>query len=114
MKVTKKIVLSEHDMPTQWYNIVADMPTKPLPMLQPARTKQLVLVRAIAVYLVKLYNKELLQWGLMMLNSKIITQKHLLVMQTSVFTNREIQTVAYRTPKRCPTVLKQTGTYMLK
>ena len=39
MKVTKKIVLSEHDMPTQWYNIVADMPTKPLPMLHPA-TKQ--------------------------------------------------------------------------
>ncbi len=26
-------------MPTQWYNIVADMPTKPLPMLHPA-TKQ--------------------------------------------------------------------------
>ncbi len=39
MKVTKKIVLSEQDMPTQWYNIVADMPNKPLPMLNP-KTKQ--------------------------------------------------------------------------
>lgn len=33
MKVTKKIVLEERDMPTQWYNIVADMPQPPQPML---------------------------------------------------------------------------------
>ncbi len=39
MKVTKKIVLEEHDMPTQWYNIVADMATKPLPMLNPQTKK---------------------------------------------------------------------------
>lgn len=39
MKVTKKIVLEEHDMPTQWYNIVADLKNKPLPMLNP-QTKQ--------------------------------------------------------------------------
>lgn len=39
MKVTKKIVLEEHDMPTQWYNIVADMVTKPQPMLNP-QTRQ--------------------------------------------------------------------------
>lgn len=39
MKVTKKIVLEEHDMPTMWYNIVADMPHKPLPMLNP-RTRE--------------------------------------------------------------------------
>ena len=31
MKVTKKIVLSENDMPTQWYNITADLKNKPLP-----------------------------------------------------------------------------------
>lgn len=35
MKVTKKIVLQEQDMPTQWYNIVADMTTKPAPMMNP-------------------------------------------------------------------------------
>jgi len=39
MKVTKKIILSENDMPTQWYNIVADLTNKPLPMLHPG-TKQ--------------------------------------------------------------------------
>jgi tryptophan synthase beta chain len=31
----KKIFLSEADMPRQWYNMVADMPTKPLPPLHP-------------------------------------------------------------------------------
>ncbi|MCF3108375.1 TrpB-like pyridoxal phosphate-dependent enzyme [Niabella sp. CC-SYL272] len=35
----KKILLNEKDMPTQWYNIVADMPNKPLPPLHPG-TKQ--------------------------------------------------------------------------
>lgn len=39
MKVTKKIVLEEHDMPTQWYNIVADMVQRPAPMMNP-ETKQ--------------------------------------------------------------------------
>ena len=28
---TKKFCLTEKQMPTQWYNIVADMPNKPLP-----------------------------------------------------------------------------------
>ncbi|WP_353125502.1 TrpB-like pyridoxal phosphate-dependent enzyme [Parapedobacter pyrenivorans] len=35
----RKIFLNERDLPTQWYNIVADMPNKPLPPLHPA-TKQ--------------------------------------------------------------------------
>lgn len=35
----KKILLSENDIPKAWYNIVADMPNKPLPPLNPA-TKQ--------------------------------------------------------------------------
>ncbi len=39
MKTTKKILLSENDMPTQWYNIVADMKNKPMPPLHPG-TKQ--------------------------------------------------------------------------
>ncbi len=33
---SKKIILSEKEMPTQWYNIVADMHNKPLPPLHPA------------------------------------------------------------------------------
>lgn len=31
----KKFYLEEHQMPKQWYNIVADMPNKPLPPLNP-------------------------------------------------------------------------------
>lgn len=32
---TKKFLLQEKDIPTAWYNIVADMKTKPLPPLNP-------------------------------------------------------------------------------
>jgi len=39
MKTTKKIVLSESEMPNKWYNIIADMVNKPMPMLHPG-TKQ--------------------------------------------------------------------------
>lgn len=41
MKTTKKIMLSESEMPRQWYNIVADMTTKPLPMLHPGTKEPL-------------------------------------------------------------------------
>jgi len=36
---TKRFLLSENEIPTTWYNIVADMKNKPLPMLNP-QTKQ--------------------------------------------------------------------------
>jgi len=39
MNNDKKIYLNEKEMPTQWYNIMADMPNKPLPPLHPG-TKQ--------------------------------------------------------------------------
>ncbi|MBI5009863.1 MAG: TrpB-like pyridoxal phosphate-dependent enzyme [Bacteroidia bacterium] len=39
MEKFRKIILSEKEMPKQWYNIMADMPNKPLPPLHPA-TKQ--------------------------------------------------------------------------
>jgi len=31
----RKILLSEKEIPEQWYNIIADMPNKPLPPLHP-------------------------------------------------------------------------------
>ncbi|MDR1886399.1 MAG: TrpB-like pyridoxal phosphate-dependent enzyme [Prevotellaceae bacterium] len=37
----KKFVLDENDIPKAWYNIVADMPVKPLPPLNPA-TKEIL------------------------------------------------------------------------
>ncbi|HWR74012.1 MAG TPA: TrpB-like pyridoxal phosphate-dependent enzyme [Bacteroidales bacterium] len=39
MEKITKILLSENEMPRQWYNIVADMPNKPLPPLNPATGK---------------------------------------------------------------------------
>ena len=39
---TKKFCLTEKQMPTQWYNIVADMPNKPLPPLHPGTKKPAV------------------------------------------------------------------------
>ncbi len=35
----KKIILSERDIPKQWYNIVADMPNLPPPILHPGTGK---------------------------------------------------------------------------
>src|SRR4030065_956405 len=35
MEKITKILLSEKEMPRQWYNIIADMPNKPMPPLHP-------------------------------------------------------------------------------
>ena len=39
MSKQKKFILQESEIPTQWYNIQADMKNKPLPMLNPATKK---------------------------------------------------------------------------
>ena len=39
MEKFKKITLNEKEIPSQWYNIMADMPNKPMPILHPG-TKQ--------------------------------------------------------------------------
>lgn len=36
MEKIRKIILSENEMPRQWYNIIPDMPNKPMPPLHPA------------------------------------------------------------------------------
>ena len=41
MEKQKRFLLNENEIPTQWYNIVADMKNKPLPMLNPATRKPL-------------------------------------------------------------------------
>ncbi len=48
MNKRKKFLLQEHELPTQWYNLVADMPVKPMPMLNPA-TKQPITVDDLSV-----------------------------------------------------------------
>ena len=39
MTKQKRFILQEKDIPTQWYNIQAEMPNKPLPPIHPG-TKQ--------------------------------------------------------------------------
>ena len=36
MSKQKRFILQENELPTQWYNILADMPNKPLPPIHPA------------------------------------------------------------------------------
>jgi tryptophan synthase beta chain len=43
----KKFILSENDIPENWYNIIADMPNKPLPPLHPG-TKEPIGPEALA------------------------------------------------------------------
>ncbi|MBR6658624.1 MAG: TrpB-like pyridoxal phosphate-dependent enzyme [Paludibacteraceae bacterium] len=43
MERQKRFFLEENAIPKQWYNIVADMKTKPLPMLNPATKKPMTL-----------------------------------------------------------------------
>lgn len=54
--MSKKILLSENEIPKQWYNIVADMVNKPLPPLNPA-TKEVL----SAEDLEPIFAKELIQ-----------------------------------------------------
>lgn len=47
MSKQKKFILQENEIPTQWYNIQADMVNKPLPLLNP-KTKRPVTVEDLA------------------------------------------------------------------
>ena len=58
MKKTKKILLSEKEMPTQWYNIVADMPNKPLPALHPGTKLPLKKEDLVPLFARELINQE--------------------------------------------------------
>ena len=47
---TKKIILPESQMPTQWYNIVSDMKNRPLPPLNPATKEPVTLEQMSALF----------------------------------------------------------------
>ncbi len=56
---TKKFCLSEAQMPTQWYNIVADMPNRPLPLLHPATRQPVTKAQMSAIFAEELVAQEL-------------------------------------------------------
>ncbi|MEG1573485.1 MAG: pyridoxal-phosphate dependent enzyme, partial [Bacteroidales bacterium] len=56
---TKKFLLSEQDIPHSWYNIVADMKNKPMPMLNPATKKPITVEDLTPVFAKALAEQEL-------------------------------------------------------
>lgn len=58
MKKITKILLSEKEMPRQWYNIMADMPNKPLPPLHPATGKPVGPEDLAAIFPMELIKQE--------------------------------------------------------
>ena len=49
-EVPYKIYLAEDEIPTQWYNVRADMKNKPAPLLNPATGKPLTQAELEAVF----------------------------------------------------------------
>jgi tryptophan synthase beta chain len=58
MSKTKKILLPDSELPQQWYNIVADMPTKPLPPLNPATKEPVSKEMLNQIFVEELVNQE--------------------------------------------------------
>ena len=58
-KIPYKIYLEEHEMPTKWYNVRADMKNKPAPLLNPATLKPMTAKELGAVFCDELVAQEL-------------------------------------------------------
>lgn len=58
MTKARKIFLNESEMPRQWYNIVADMPNKPLPPLHPGTKKPIAPEDLAAIFPMGLIQQE--------------------------------------------------------
>lgn len=58
-KIPYKIYLAENEVPTQWYNVRADMKEKPAPMLNPATGKPLTLEEMEPIFCTELIKQEL-------------------------------------------------------
>jgi tryptophan synthase beta chain len=58
MEKIRKIMLSENEMPRQWYNILADMPNKPLPPLHPVTKKPVGPQDLAAIFPMELIKQE--------------------------------------------------------
>lgn len=56
---TRKILLSEKEIPDKWYNIIADMPNKPLPPLHPATHEPITPDSLAALFPAELINQEI-------------------------------------------------------
>ena len=57
----KKFILNESEIPSRWYNIMADMPTKPMPMLNPQTRQPITLGDLSSLFSVECSRQELNQ-----------------------------------------------------
>ena len=57
----KKFLLTESEIPSRWYNIMADMPTKPMPMLNPQTRQPITLDDLSSLFSVECSRQELNQ-----------------------------------------------------
>ena len=53
-----KIYLHEHEMPTQWYNVRADMKNKPAPLLNPGTLEPMTVDELSGVFCTELARQE--------------------------------------------------------
>ena len=58
-KIPYKIYLSEEELPKQWYNVRADMKTKPAPLLNPATGQPVTLEELSQIFCTELAKQEL-------------------------------------------------------
>lgn len=58
-KIPYKIYLEENEMPTQWYNVRADMKNKPAPLLNPQTLKPMTAEELSQVFCEELVKQEL-------------------------------------------------------
>ena len=58
-KIPYKIYLEEHEMPTQWYNVRADMKNKPAPLLNPGTVQPMTAEELSGVFCDELVKQEL-------------------------------------------------------
>ena len=58
-KIPYKIYLAESEIPTQWYNVRADMKNKPAPLLNPGTGKALTLDELSPIFCEELCRQEL-------------------------------------------------------
>ena len=58
-KIPYKIYLEENEMPTQWYNVRADMKKKPAPILNPATLQPVTLDELSHIFCEELARQEL-------------------------------------------------------
>ena len=58
-KIPYKIYLTEDEIPTQWYNVRADMKNKPAPLINPATLKPLTAEDLAPIFCDELNKQEL-------------------------------------------------------